>query len=748
MENIRELIDSRDLIELEDTIDLRDYVRVLVKRRRLIIALFSAIFLIGLLLTFTATPIYEATASLIIEKENTNALSFQEFMAADPFSDEYYQTQNKILESRVLARKVIRRLGLDKNESFFHKPETKASAPDAAQQKEASDDALVGLLLGGLRIEPLRNTRIVYVRYQSRDPALAAEIANGVVQAYIDYNFENKVEAVKYSVQWLNENMEAERKKVEAAEEALLRYKQKYDIVTDFTGDTETITAQKLAQLNAQVVEAETARVEVETRYNQAVEFAQNPAMLDSIPDVLSNAIIQQIKTMEVELSQRKSELSKKYGANHPQMVALQSELKNLQSKKEQEITRIVNSLNNTYKIALAKENSLKDALATQKNESLNLNQKAVEYTNLYRQAQSAKEMYALLLKRFKEKSVSENLKADNIRIVDKAELPRAPVKPQKARNIFVAIILGLIVAAGAAFFLEYLNNTLNSPEDIKRHLHIPFLGIVPLHAAKDAASPEGKMAPALVAIHAPLSNISESYRAIRTNILFSMAEVEPQVILVSSTVAQEGKTTTAVNLAIVMAQYGYKVVLIDCDFHRPQVRSLFGIKQDEGMVNLLVGNKDLKDALFETEIPNLQVIHSGRIPPNPSEILGSRAMQVLLIKLKQDFNKIIIDSPPLAGVTDSLVTAKAVDGVVLVVRAGKTARGIVGTAVESLQGIGAKVLGAVLNCYDTTTDGYYYSRHYYGYTYSADSEAQKMKRPKKAFLFTSWDNVKKKLFS
>jgi polysaccharide biosynthesis transport protein len=743
MGNIRELIDSRDFMEPEDIIDIRDYVRVLVKRRRLILTLFSAVFFLGLLVTFTATPIYEATASLIIEKENTNTLSFQEFMAADPFSDEYYQTQNKILESRVLARKVIQRLALNKNEKFYRRPEMKASATDAEQQKDASDDDLVGVFLGSLQIEPLRNTRIVYVKYQSTDPALATQIANGIVQTYIDYNFENKVDAVKYSVQWLDENMEAERKKVDAAEEALLRYKQKYDIITDFTGDTETITAQKLAQLNAQVVEAEAARVEVETRYKQTVACAQNPAMLDSIPEVLSNTIIQQIKTREVELSQRKSELSKKYGPNHPQIITLQSELKNLESKKEQEISRIVNALENNYKVALAKENSLKEALTSQKNESLNLNQKAVEYTNLYRQAQSAKEMYALLLKRFKEKSVSENLKAGNIRMVDKAELPRAPVKPQKVRNIFVAIMLGLIVSLGAAFLLEHLNNTLNSPEDIKRHLHIPFLGIVPRHAAKDAASPQGVRATALEASCAPRSNISESYRAIRTNILFSMAEAEPQVILVSSTVAQEGKTTTAINLAIVMAQYGYKVVLIDCDFHRPQMRSLFGIKQIEGMANLLVGNKELKDALFETEIPNLQVIPSGQNPPNPSEILGSKKMQILLATLKRNFDKIIIDSPPLAGVTDSLVTAKSVDGVVLVVGAGNTARGIVGSAVESLHGIGAKVLGAVLNCYDTTTDPYYYSRHYYGYTYGADSLARKVKQPKSLLSKIPFLNMK-----
>lgn len=727
----QELFDSSDFAEPQRDFDLRDYVRVVIKYRRIIAVLFSVVFFLGLVITFTSTPIYEATATLIIEKDSPTGLSFQDYILSDPFSIEWYQTQYKILESRVLARKIIARLGLDKNDAFFSMLGRKAPGSESVQEKEARDDALVSRFLGGLRIDPLRNTRIVEIKYRSPDPALAAEIANGVIYTYIDYNFEQKVDSVKYSVQWLNENLESERKKVEAAEEALLSYKQKNDIVTDFTGDTETITAQKLAELNSQVVEAETARVEAETRYNQAVTFAKNSTMLDSIPDVLNNNIIQQIKTLEVQLSQRKSELSKKYGANHPQMVALRSELANLNSKKDQEIQRIVNSLHNTYKITRAKEDSLKEALAAQKNRSLNLNQKAVEYTNLYRQAQSAKEMYSLLLRRFKEKSVSENLKADNIRMVDKAELPLVPIQPKKARNIFLTILLGLIVSLGMAVFLDYLNNTLLSPEDIKRHLRIPFLGLVPLHSTQNSAVLPEATEPSLEAFYAPRSNISEFYRALRTNILFSRADTELRVLLVTSSVAQEGKTTTAVNLAIVMAQYGYKVALVDGDFHRPQIRKIFGIRQEEGLSNLLVQNKTLPETMFQTKIQNLFVLPSGRLPPNPSEILGSKAMHDLLEQLKENFKVIIVDSPPLAGVSDTMVTAMAVDGVVLVVRAGKIARGIVQSALENLEGIGAQVLGAVLNCYDTVTDGYYYSRQYYGYSYTADKQKKTVKKNK-----------------
>ena len=729
---------TEETIDANEAIDIRDYVRVIVKRRRMIISLFSCILAAGLISTFTATPIYEATASIIIEKEKANIVTFSEFMSEDLYGVEYYQTQYKILESRAVARKVIQQLGLDKNEKFCPKGDTKKQNTGDAAQKEDADEGLIAAFLGGLNIEPERNTRIVHIKYQSPDPGLATELANAVVVAYIDHTLETKLQSVANEVKWLNDNMEVERKKVEAAEEALLRYKQEHGIVTDFSGDTETITAQKLAQLNVQVVEAETARVEAETRYNQAMAFAQNPLMLGSIPEVISNDMVRQIMAAEFGLLQRKSEMSKKYGAHHPQMEAIESELKTLQPKKEQAMNRVVNALNNAYKIARAKENSLKEALAAQKSESLNLNQKSIEYANLHRNAQSAKEMYGLLLKRFKEKSFLENMNTDNIRIVDKAEVPQSPIKPQKARNIFIAFFLGLGIALGMAFLLEYLDDAIGVPEDLERYVQIPFLGIVPRQAVKAAAGQEAETPPEMETFHSPRSKVSEAYRGIRANIFFSQAEKEPQVILVSSSVAQEGKTTAAINIATVMAQYGYRVVLIDCDFHRGQLRKLFGIKHEEGMTNLLVGNKELKDALFETHIPNLHVIPAGRTPPNPSEILGSTRMQALLAQLQQDFDKIIIDSPPLIPVTDSLVAAKAVEGVVIVVRAGKTARGIVRSAVESLERIGAHVFGAVLLGVDTAHHGYY-SQQYYGYTYTADGESEKKKQPKIKNPFLNW---------
>ena len=744
---------------VEEKIDVREYLRVIIKRQWIIIAISSLIFVSVVIHAFTATPIFEASTRIIIDKENPNVVSIQEVMAVDASGTDYYQTQYKIIESRSVGRSVIKRLDLGGSEEFFPKPDDNfisgmigsvrngiSSAAgaiaslfvtdkkiDEAKEKEESDSALVTSFLARLKIEPIRNSRLVDIKYQAKDPVIAAKIVNTISEAYIDQNLETKLAAIQNAVKWLHSRIEEERKKVETAEQALLRYKERHGIITDFSSDTENITAQKLAQLNQHVVEAESLRVEAETRYKQAKALEGNPDMLDSIPQVLNNELIRQIKTMEVELFKRMSEFSKKYGSNHPQMVAIQSELKTLQTRKAQEINRVINSLNNEYRVAIAKENSLKNALYGQKKESLSLNQKAIEYTVLQREAQSAKEMYDLLIKRFKETSLTEDMKTGNVRIVDKAEVPKDPVKPRKGLNIIIGLIVGLGAGLGTAFFLEYLDNTIKLPEDIKRHLDIPFLGIIPLYSTNGniAQDGEGALAPEMVTFHSPKSISSEAYRGIRTNILFSSADKEPQVILVSSSSPQEGKTITSTNIAIAMAQSGNKVVLIDCDLRRPKVHKLFGIKKDEGMTNLLVGNRKINDVIFETKIPDLYVIPSGPIPPNPSEILGSRRMKELLDKLRLDFNKIIIDSPPIAAVTDSSILAKSADGVVLVVRAGETAREIVKNGVEQLKGIGAHVLGAVLNGVDTANDSYYYYQYYY-YYYGEDGNAKKGARTKR----------------
>jgi len=741
----------------EEQIDLRDYLRVLMKRRWIIIVFFTVVVLTVAVHTFTATPIFQATARIVIEKENPNLVSIQEVMAVDATGSDYYQTQYKIIESRNVAREVIRRLDLANSTEFNPEPKddvvsavkgwvrdtigfwkdlvaslVKTESPTIRAALEGedyqADSGLVSAFLGRTEVSPIRNSRLVDVNVEAMDPSMAARMANELVRAYIDQNLETKLNAAKEAVQWLGDRIEDERKKVEAAEGALLKYKEENQIITDFSSDAENITAQKLAQLNNQVVEAESRRVEAETRYQQALALGDSPEMLDSIPEVLSNELIQEIKKMEVNLYNQMSELSKKYGKNHPRMIAIESELAELKDRKVVEARRVVTSLKNEYRLAVAREDSLKSALAQQKAESLDLNKKAVQFGVLKRQAESSRQVYDLLIKRFKETSLTEEMKTGNIRVVDRAEVPRNPVKPKKKLNILLAMIVGMTLGVGMAFFLEYLDNTIKLPEEVKDQLGIPYLGPVP---AFDIEELEDEKRPDLITLHSPKSTGSESFRGIRTSILFSSADAAPKAVLITSAGPSEGKTICAGNLAVVMAQSGSKVLVIDGDMRRPRIHKIFDLPRDNGMSGVLIGQDKLEDVTIETDTDNLSVLPVGQIPPNPSEILGSKRMGRLLEELKQSYDRIIIDSPPVTAVTDAIVLSKFVDGVVLILRAGDTPKQIIQNAVNQLQNVSAPILGAVLNGIQTGKDSYYYYQYYY-YYYGDDGEKRKKDKRKK----------------
>ncbi len=750
----------------EKQIDLRQYLGVMIKRRWIIFTIFTVLVLTVAVNTFTAVPIYQATARIVIEKENPNLVSIQEVMAVDSTGTDYYQTQYKIIESRTVARDVIRRLDLNNSQEFFPKPkdtvisnikgwirdtlsnakewiksllkteEDKDGANAREQYDDSADSQLVSAFIDRIDVSPIRNSRLVDVSAEAKDPVMAARMANQLVKAYIGKNLETKLLAAKDAVQWLGERVSDERKKVEAAEKALLRYKEENQIITGFSSDAENITAQKLAELNAQVIEAESKRVEAETRYHQALTLKNSPDMLDSIPEVLSNDLVKEIKKMEVALYNRMSELSKKYGRNHPQMVAIKSELADLKIRKAVEAKRVVNSLKNEYKLALAREESLKHALAKQKTESLKFNKKAVQFGVLQRETESSKHMYEMLIKRFKETSLTEEMKTGNIRVIDKAEVPQLPVKPKKKRNLLLAVIVGLSLGVGLAFFLEYLDNTIKLPEEIKEELKIPYLGPVP------AFSPDGNQSTVpvdLVTIHSPKSTASESYRGIRTGILFSSADTTPQVIMVTSAGPREGKTVSSANLSVTMANAGSRTLIVDGDMRRPRVHKVFDIDRNIGLSSILVGTESPKDAIVASGVQGLDILPVGPIPPNPSEIIGSKKMEQFLNDLRKEYTRIIIDSPPISAVTDAVALAQMVDTTLLVIRAGETPRQVIQNSLEQLYAVNANILGAILNAVSVGRDSYYYYQYYY-YYYGEDGDRKKrnQKRKRKTDRYSS----------
>ncbi len=742
----------------EEQIDLRQYLGVLIKRRWIIITVFAVLFLTVAVHTFTATPVYQATARIVIEKENPNLVSIQEVMTVDSTGTDYYQTQYKIIESRAVAREVIRRLDLNNSPEFFPPPkdtvisnikgwirDTVATAGawiesllKAGQDKDSEnagaldddspDFVLVSDFIDRIDVNPIRNSRLVDISAEAKDPVMAARMTNELVKAYIGKNLETKLLAAKDAVQWLGERINEERKKVEAAEKAMLRYKEENQIITGFSSDAENITAQKLAELNAQVIEAESKRVEAETRYQQALTLKNAPDMLDSIPEVLSNDLVKEIKKMEVGLYNRMSELSKKYGRNHPQMVAIESELADLKKRKAVEARRVVNSLKNEYKLALAREESLKNALAKQKTESLKLNKKAVQFGVLQRETESSKHMFDLLIKRFKETSLTEEMKTGNIRIIDKAEIPRSPVKPKKKRNLLLALIVGLSLGVGLAFFLEYLDNTIKLPEEIKEVLKIPYLGPVPAFSPDEN---QPSVSVDLVTIHSPKSTASEAYRGIRTGILFSSADTTPQVIMVTSAGPKEGKTVSSANLAVCMANAGSRTIIVDGDMRRPRIHKVFDMDRTIGLSSILVGTGSPEDAIVASGIQGLDILPVGPLPPNPSEIIGSKKMEQFLNDLRKKYERIIIDSPPISAVTDAVALAQMVDTTLLVIRAGQTPRQLIQNGLEQLSAVNANVLGAILNAVSVGRDSYYYYQYYY-YYYGEDGDRKKRRQKRK----------------
>jgi len=744
----------------EETIDLRDYLRVLSVRRWVILSILMVTVLVVAIKTFTATPIFQATSLIVIERENPNLVSIQEVLSLDSNSWEYYQTQYRIIESRAVAREVVKQLDLANSPEFFTPPDDTVPArvrgwvknlitgsikwflslintgEDQGQDQNADegvepDQGLVSAFLGRVKVDPIRDSSLVNVSVEAKDPVMAARMANELVKAYINQNLGTKLTAAKDAVQWLSNRISEERKKVEASENALLRYKEENQIITDFSSDAEQITAQKLATLNAQVVEAESMRVEAETRYQQALALDDTPDMLDSIPEVLSNDLIKEIKRMNVALYNRMSELSKKYGKNHPQMVAINSELEDLKKRKAVEARRVVNSLKNEYQLAVAKEESLKKAFAEQKQETMELNKKAVQFGVLRRQAESSRQLYELLIKRFKETSLTEEMKTGNIRVIDRAEVPSYPVKPRKKRNILLAMVVGLFLGIGLAFLLEYLDNTIKLPEEVTDFLRVPYLGPIQAFSMEESLN---EIPPELISVHSPKSKVSEAYRGLRTSILLSSADKKLRVIMIAGAGPLEGKTLTSANLAVTMAQSHQPVLLIDGDMRRPKLHRIFHTSHNRGLSSILAGTDKLENAIVETSVEGLQFLPAGPVPPNPAELIGSNTMERFITRLKEKYKIIIIDTPPLTAVTDAVALSQFVDGVIVVTRTSTMPRQVVKACLEQLEAVNANTLGVVLNGVSTRKDRYHSPYYYSYYGEDGDEEKQhgKIKRHKK----------------
>ena len=720
------------MIGSSQEIHLKDYLRVILKRKWIIGTFTVIVLTLAVLSSMNKEPYYRAAVRLSIQRQSANVLVFPN-MALPFFDPDYYQTQYTILRSRPLAERVIKKLKLQESPEFKPRSKTRFDfdpkrpilwlaknlnparlfrRSSAAKGAIGSNTAinrgihpgLVNAIISRLDVSPMKDSKMVVdLSFTGRYPHIIAQIANAVAEEYINMSMEAKIEAAQKMMKKLNEQLNTQKENVEGSEIALQKFKEQQNIVS--LEEKQNIVVQRLSQLNSLVTSAKTERIAIETRYKELKKLADQPEMIESLPSILSNAMIQQLKTDYVALQRKYSELSKKYGTKHPKMIEVGSQIALMKKKIGLEVKKNVNSLMTEYKVAQSKENTLMEALEKQKKEALELNRKAIDYGILQRDAESNRQMYNILINKLKEVDLSSDLKSTNIRIIDPAQVPGNPIGPNKGFNILFAAFVGFGLGVVFAFFLEYIDTSMKTPEDIKR-IQVPYMGFIPTFHRNGYSE--------LIVQEDPKSLISESYRTLRTGILFSGSKPSPQFIQITSAGPQEGKTITTANVATVMAQSGSRVLIVDCDMRKPRIHEIFGLPNARGLSDLLVDGEEWASFIKNTKIPNLDLLSCGTIPANPSELLSSKRMQRLLTLLGDKYDRIIMDSPPVLAVTDSILLSRLVEGIILVVGAGASSKNGVSRAVELLKEVNSRIVGAVLNNLNVEKERYYYSRYYY----------------------------------
>jgi capsular exopolysaccharide synthesis family protein len=728
----------------EKEIHLRDYLRIIIKRKGSILTFFVLTMLIVMIATFTATPLYLAGTKVMIERNTAGSLTTSSTYS--PYDPEFIETQNQLIMSTAVIEKAVENLNPDKIYDTFFKAsadkksyiqalagwihdqyitvkellgiESLFSGSEDAVEKTIPEEfdvprtkaqILADIIKKSISVTPVENSRILQIGYLSDNPALSMKVADAVAQAFIDVLVDMQMEVSGYSINWMSQKAEIQRKKLEESEQELQNYKKQQDIVT--IEDKETVLPERLADLSKNMTVSETRRKELLAVYNQVKNVRRE--QLETIPAVAASVSLESINQKIIAADQKISELSKKYGPKHPKMITAKNELVGLKNKKYSELEKVVETIKNEYLLAEENERNLKGLVDQTRFEAERFGDKAIQLGMLQRKVDTNRFLYDALVKKMKERDITERNQAVNVWIIEKADLPKIPAKPNKKRNILLGIVLGLFGGIGLAFFFEYLDNTVKTPEDVEEKYNIPVIGTIDMIKDK-------KQTVVQTVMNDASSLIAESFKGMRTAVLLSSADDPPKILLVSSFTPGEGKSSVSASLAMSLAHAGKKVLLIDADMRRPVQHKNFNIETTSGLSSFLAGVTAENEIKKENPIENLYLITSGPIPPNPSELLSSKKLKDLLSNVSVDYDMIIIDTPPLASVTDPVILSKLVDGVILVTWAGKTTYEMLGKGLKQLREVDAPIIGVVLNRFNAKKSGYYYN--YGDYYYSSES--------------------------
>jgi len=736
---------------------LRDYLFVVLKRKWLILSLCLVVTSLVAIQMFRQPSIYEAAATIRIEQRQKNILQSPALVVNAQPDANFWGTQVKLLESPALARQVALTLDLRHNPNFFgahaqggiftaikrmvsgdKRTATPAPTPkglsvvDESRLKEdpLTPEELAALepyedaIIGGEQVEGVVGTNLFLIKFRHTDPEMAHKVANTIAEVFRANNIQRATANSTEAEDILTREIAEYQAKIRYDQEALFNFAREKGLppTTDMTLNVE---AQRLADLSKQVLEAENQRKEAHAVYLSARATKD----VFSIPEVQKSNRITAIQERISGLEEKKAALEVTYTREWPEVKKLEVSINRLKDELNKAANDAIIGLQKQYEAAQAHESSVRDRYLEQRGTTNQQTRDQIELTEFMQRLETNKQYLNTLLQKQRELQIATGDRGNEVSIENYSRVPRAPVGPPRLRNVMIAFVLSLVAGIGLAFLLDFLDDTVKSLDDVDRYIHLPALALIPSGRGGvrlkgiPQANPGPGESTALAMLDDVRSPIAESYRHLRTSLLLSSAGQPPKTILVTSSQPSEGKTTTAINTAFMLAQTGAEVLIIDCDLRRPRLHAQFEVPNSKGLTTWLSGERDLDNLLQKCpKTPNLKILTSGPVPPNPAELLGSEEMRRLLGQLSERFAHIIIDSPPAISFTDASILSTMVDGVMLVVHGGRSSRAVVRRAKQQLLDVGAHIFGVVLNNVKAETQDYYYSGYYSNY-YSTETD-------------------------
>tara|TARA_R110001583_G_scaffold83923_1_gene221206 strand:+ start:23321 stop:25549 length:2229 start_codon:yes stop_codon:yes gene_type:complete len=730
----------------EQIIDLKVYWTVIMKSKWKILGfsffttLLVAIFVIGM------TPIYRATASLLIESDTQNTVSIDSVYSVDTSRSEYFLTQYEILKSRMVTEQVIDLLDLANKKEFMpdenpgivqqskdyvksliepYLPVSARKANDNVVDARSAKVNLISAIQGRLTISPIRKTQLVNVSFDAEDPKLAAMIANTISNIYIMQEMSGQVDSTKKASVWLKSRLDDLRDNLETSLAALQAYRIKENLIDIESKGVRSIASDELEGLTESYLVAKKMRFEAETIYLFVQNLGKNDVdALMSLPEISNHPLIKDIKRVEIDAQNKVSELSFRYGPKHPKLISAKAQLAGVKKQLGAQAEKLVKGITKDLNAAKDNERRLSEDLTQEKKKFQSITNKEQGYLKLQREVDANRKLYDTFLERSKEMSITTDLEVQKARVIDRAEVPITPVKPNKKLIVLLALVASFGFAVVLVFVLDALNDSFRTAQEVESKLGVRLLGLLPLVNVKRKQS-----LPVHAYFHEKNKGFAEAVRTLRTGFVLSHMDSDHKVVVVTSSIPGEGKTTTSINIAFAMAQME-KTILIEADMRRPSFTKLLDLPPYQvGLSNVIVGSALLKDAIIRDEVGGLDILSAGFIPPNPLELLSNSKFDALMLVLKDKYDRIIIDSAPTQAVSDSLILAKQADSVIYVVRSESTKQGVAKKGLSRLLEVGANIDGVVLNGVNikkSNKDGYqgYYDYYDYGQENKAESKS------------------------